>query len=509
MRLKGILDFSLGNFLCLRGFAPMGVLQDISAPDESIQRLPKDERLKEIRDYLKKGEFLFFPEVILCVDMHKLDPDNQRPAAFIINDVNKLWESVQQGHPVRGLRFTNGIRLSTVVNQSRKPDDLRAVQYFQTAVLTFNENGSKIFSRIDGNHRLAASEDTQVRNRITPYCIIFCRNTTEFRRFSRALFHNINYKQVPLLKEHNLRLILDDTDLFPDDDLKKDPSFGWQHYQARVLNRRLDLDMVPNLRPLIESELRSFLVEQFSYLHNCGIMNDNENSVKRFKTAMVDANAMFNTWPTLKESRNRGFLAALLYYLLTSKASASAFARWVTENHLHRIESSSMPDLIEIFNSVRESRKRTIFVSMPFGKPKTEDHFATIKRVVEDINNVLDVHPPLKVVRVDLFHNGTSFEIEDKILEMIGDSGYLIADLTYCNVNVYHEVGFVMGKANAAGKDGAGMLLFLDESVSDDDKFVGFNLRGIKQIRFTSSETEFAPRLRENIERYYNLTTSQ
>ena len=85
MRLKGILDFSLGNFLCLRGFAPMSVLQDISEPDESIQRVPKDERLKEIGEFLKKGEFVFFPEVVLCVSLH--EEDNETP------DVASLYPS--------------------------------------------------------------------------------------------------------------------------------------------------------------------------------------------------------------------------------------------------------------------------------------------------------------------------------------------------------------------------------------------------------------------------------
>lgn len=46
MKLKGILDFSLGNFLCLRGFAPVSTPQDISRPADSIQRLPRDDRLK-------------------------------------------------------------------------------------------------------------------------------------------------------------------------------------------------------------------------------------------------------------------------------------------------------------------------------------------------------------------------------------------------------------------------------------------------------------------------------
>jgi hypothetical protein len=66
-----------------------------------------------------------------------------------------------------------------------------------------------------------------VREWITPFCLILCRNQLEFRRFSRSLFHNINYKQVPLTMEHNLKLILEDSDLFADELLQKDPSFGW------------------------------------------------------------------------------------------------------------------------------------------------------------------------------------------------------------------------------------------------------------------------------------------
>jgi len=46
VKLKGVLDFSLGNFLCLRGYAPLGVLFDISEPAPSIQR----DLLNEHRD---------------------------------------------------------------------------------------------------------------------------------------------------------------------------------------------------------------------------------------------------------------------------------------------------------------------------------------------------------------------------------------------------------------------------------------------------------------------------
>jgi len=107
---------------------------------------------------------------------------------------------------------------------------------------------------------------------------------------------------------------------------------------------------------------------------------------------------------------------------------------------------------------------------------------------------------------VDWFHDGTSYVISDKIIEMISDCGLLIGNLTHCNPNVYHEIGFIMGKAKAECKDVANMLLFLDESVANKkDKFVGFNLNGIKQLRFTKSEVEFVPALHENLERFFKL----
>jgi hypothetical protein len=163
-------------------------------------------------------------------------------------------------------------------------------------------------------------------------------------------------------------------------------------------------------------------------------------------------------------------------------------------------------DLIAIFNKVLESRKRTIFVSMPFGKPKPDDHFAIIQRVAKELSNSYSLKPPLKVERVDWFLDGASYEINDKIIEMICDCGMLIGNLTHCNPNVYHEIGFVMGKAKAEGRDVANMLLFLDESVAEKkDKIVGFNLQGINQLRFKKPELEFAPALRENLERFFRL----
>ena len=120
MKLKGILDFSLGNFLCLRGFAPMGVLQDISEAPADIQRKPKDGRLKEIGDYLRKGELVFLPEVILCACLHEGEVPSDQVAAF--------FTKVQSGEAFKTGKFAGGLAISSTVTKARKREVLRSWQ---------------------------------------------------------------------------------------------------------------------------------------------------------------------------------------------------------------------------------------------------------------------------------------------------------------------------------------------------------------------------------------------
>lgn len=498
MKLKGILDFSLGNFLCLRGFAPMGVIQEISAPPDDIQRVPRDDRLRQIAEYLRKGEMVFFPEIILCGCLNNDDITSDIGADF--------FQKVKRGEPFKRGSFADSITISSTVRKSRGPGDIRAVSVFQTATLSFPKKLGRPFARLDGNHRLAASKDKQVCERVTPFCLVLCQNQVEYRRFSRSLFHNINYKQVPLTMEHNLKLILEDPELFPDEFLQTDPSFGWPYYHARKLNGKLDFDLLSNLAPFLKDEPRTFLLEQFEFLTAREVLGDNDNAVRQFKEAVGKVNSLFDAYPALKESKNLGMLAALIYFELKKDVPITSFVSWVLNNHLHLIERSNSADLIAIFNKVLESRRRTIFVSMPFGKPGPDDQYLIIQRTAKEVSDAYGLKPALKVERVDWFQDGTSYEINDKIIEMLSDCGLLIGNLTYCNPNVYHEVGFVMGKAKAEGRDVPNMLLFLDQSVVEDkDKFVGFNLRAIKHIPFTQAEAEFAPKLRENLERFFKL----
>lgn len=498
MKLKGILDFSLGNFLCLRGFAPMGDLYNLSEPDPSFQRDLLKLHEKEMVDFLREGEFLFFPEVILCTTLSPESTDS--------DEVRKLFESVRAGEGFRKLKF-NDYKLSCSVNKTQSGKDARTYNIFKTATLDLIAKPAHKFSRIDGNHRLSATpKDKKFKEHNTPYCLLLFRNKTEAAKFSRALFHNINYKSVPLTMEQNLKLILDEPDLFPDSKLKAHESFGWPYYHARKLHGQIDFDLLPNLTAFFEKEPRARLLALFEFLIDRKVLGSNENAIKRLRGALVQVNGLIETHPALKESKNAGLLTALVYFQIETRVPVISFVRWVVANHLHEIEDSNPNDLVAIFEKMLLSRKRTIFVSMPFGKDKAENHYTGIENVVAAINrDYPDLKPQLKVQRVDSLQEGTSFRIRAKIDEFMDKCGLLIANLTYFNPNVYHEVGFMDGKAKALNSR-ADVLLFLDESVATKDQKVGFNLRGSKQIRFKRT-ADFTKKLRENLEAHYKLIT--
>lgn len=86
----------------------------------------------------------------------------------------------------------------------------------------------------------------------------------------------------------------------------------------------------------------------------------------------------------------------------------------------------------------------------------------------------------------------------------------IIADLSSHNVNVYHEIGVAMGLAQAKNITPSVILLyktdtsFRDNSKTDEDHFIGFNLRGESQLRF-STYKQLADGLWERLEKYYTI----
>ncbi len=418
-----------------------------------------------------------------------------------------FFAKVKAGEPFRSGQFPGGITINSNVTKSRGTEDIRTVKFFQTATISFGDTPSPLFARLDGNHRLGAKTDGAVRDRVTPFCLVLAQNQTDYRKFSRSLFHNINYKQVPLPMEHNLQLILDDTELFPDELLQKpEDGFGWPYYLTRKLHGKLDFDLLPHLNALLADEPRTRLRSLFEFLISRKAIGENEDAIQRLKGTLVAVNALFDQHPPLRESRNYGLLVACACFHLDRKVPLISFIRWVLANHLHEIAESNPADLVAIFEKVITTRKRTIFVSMPFGKPQAKNHWTAIEEVMKDINyDYPDLKPPLAVKRVDFHSEGTSFPIRAKIDDFMANCGLLLANLTFCNANVYHEVGFMDGKARGEQAEQPDVLLFLDESVDADPNSVGFNLRDSSQIRFMLTD-EFKQKLRENLEIHFRLT---
>lgn len=268
-----------------------------------------------------------------------------------------------------------------------------------------------LFARLDGNHRLSATNEELVGDRVTPFCLILCQTLSDYRRFSHSLFHNINHKQVPLPMEHNLRLIIEDEALFPDETLQKsEEGFGWPYYLTRTLHNRLDFELIPHLEPLFRNEPRTRLLKLFDFLIAWKTLGKDDNAVRRLKEALVATHALFEDHPDLRESKNFGLLVACVYFHLDRKVPILAFVRWVIANHLHEIGESHPDDLVSIFKKIMGTRRRTIFVSMPFGSDVTENHYTAITELVEAINrDYPDFKPPLKVKRVDFHTEGVSF----------------------------------------------------------------------------------------------------
>ena len=195
MRLTGIIDYTMDNFLCVRGFASMLQLSEISKADEKIQRDLIDDHRGEMENFLSDGRFTFFPEVILGANMCGTEMDKDK--------INTLRETVRAESKSLKIKINN-IKYVIKRNAVKKENNDLAFDVTQTVIMQFDKDSlvGKEFLRIDGNHRLSAVNEysTYAHKRI-PFCLLLFRDAEETDKFCRALFYNINTKQIPLKME--------------------------------------------------------------------------------------------------------------------------------------------------------------------------------------------------------------------------------------------------------------------------------------------------------------------
>ena len=186
IRLRGLVDKAFGGYLCVRGYAPIGVLADASEI-EDYQRQADENHVREIREFLEDINHSFFPELILGISLEELGLDAEKRSQF--------YEMMNEPIGVATKRLSDGfvIGLSSIpAGSSDRVISLRL------------ECRDHIFKRIDGNHRLEAvpaegdEDGYDIRDRIVPYCIVLFETAGKTLYNGTMFFHNINYRALPI-----------------------------------------------------------------------------------------------------------------------------------------------------------------------------------------------------------------------------------------------------------------------------------------------------------------------
>ena len=493
MKLVGALNRSFDNFLTLRGTAKMGDLEKISRADAAYQRDLYSEHASAMVKFLKAGAYTYYPELILSVTLDETG-DNQEA-------VNEVYESVPQrsfrekfkGFTLRG----NSMLVSS-------GEESRSYVYFSRGILEIHGpiKEKKLFCRIDGNHRLSATKEAQTENELVPFCIIFLRNEEEANKTNRILFTNINYKHLPLTHEENYRLIFDrynnDNYLYSDAELEDPVWFGSHFVSARNSFNKLDLNNLPNIqRILLKDEkhlfTRTVLVALFQRLSVETIDND------ALIDAFIELESCYGKYPSERISANYQLFVVHLYFWCKKKLDF--FSNWVLKNHIYELNSVDIEGLITIFEKILSSKKRTIFLARDFSDNTKQNHMA-IEDAIGDINKSVPLELNLELLRIAENEKGHSFTITDEILKQIEQGGYLIADLTLGNQNVYYEIGYLMGLNRGKGFSQDNFLLVHNEGLEGAtfNNDIGFNISNISIIRATDSNN-----LREEVKKQLKI----
>ncbi|WP_424859143.1 hypothetical protein ACPP3B_12155 [Tepidimonas sp. HKU77] len=537
MILSGILHTSLGGFTVIRGVAPLGELARCSRFDPAYQRNLIETHRSEIAQFLADQQFLFFPEVVLSAalayDYAKARGKARDVQALADLHAGKAFKSNVDGLTVR-------------VVKTKLPKGLEVVGGSAAPTLAYLEipeeqlgrdDGLRLF-RIDGNHRLSAARDLKPGDAAwgleTPFCLVLHQDPTEKRRFEKVVFHNINAKQIPLTSEENLRLILQTGEdaLFSDEDLLTRPSFGPAYWLARHLLPQFQADFLGGLSQHFENRhtlalgLAQFLTAKQAVASEADAARL-QGEVDRIRKALIAVNAHYAepTRAALREAGCHGVLTAFVYFALKNEGrQLAAFARWIETNridrlspatttrglgyhyHLGRTQAVDAASLVDVFESVLTARQRQIFISMAF-REETKETFETIKKTVRQINDKHQLDIRLREIRIDQFNKGHSYTIDDEILKVIEGCGLLIADLSFGNRNVYHEIGYLMGLNRGKGQAQENFILIADKKArgAELESDIGFNLKSWQQLRFDSTR-QLEEALTESIEIFYGLS---
>ena len=430
MKLNGMLSKIMDNYLCLRGIASIKELAKMSEANPDLQRDLLEEHKDEMKIFLEKGEYTFFPEVVLSMNIGL--PGDIEAFETLVDDV----DSVDKGLS----RTAIG---NVMVNF--KPDNNKLIderRQLKIAQLTFDENNVKL-SRIDGNHRLSAAEYL-TNDILIPFCIIIFPNDVEAENNSRAIFHNINSKQIPLELEQNVKIIIESSDVFTNNILEREQPFGLNYKFTRELlcgDSKIDFACFPFIQKFIHNNKYTFFTYLFRYLLTRSLI-DKDTAVDKMKSELVNIeNALSEA--NIKDSfNNSALIGALAYYKLSDNNKYNRFVQWIAKNHIADAKTVNIDDIISIFDKVYDNIPKKIFLARWYPASSSGENFENAQNRVCAIKNVAK---ELGIELIDIgTQDGGTFDIRSVMYNEIEECDIFIADLTGCRHNVMVEVGYAL-----------------------------------------------------------------
>ena len=463
MIIRGILDRSLSNQICIRGFARIKELARISKANEAYQRKLVDAQEKVVSNFLtEENEMLFFPEVILSLrlkfDYTKIKAKEEKKLLSPIQQLEDKHKFVSNVDAVRIQSYKKEFKTFDV-NERNDIFDVE-IEIDDIALNEAIESDCHYFHRIDGNHRLSAAEQIEgdrIDRMNIPFCIVLFEETTSqkfntekgvlenvtdkrYEKFEKVVFNNINYKTFPLTDEQNLRVILDDNINFPDTDINS--IFGESWLLARKLYQKIDFRYFNGIRHILSENVRTYARNIFELLLEK--KHPIDNIVEEVFEAFKEIEQLYRQNQQLAQNNSEGLFEAFLYYCITDKIRYSFFKEWVLNNDIFEIREARAETIIQIFDKVVDQSIK-LFVAMPFfSEEEVETYNQAYQRVAQKIS---EEYPQVQIKLYPIMqHHGETYNINNKMIEQINACNILIADISGNNINVAYELGYARSK---------------------------------------------------------------
>jgi hypothetical protein len=437
----------LGTFKVIRGFADLRDLAEVSVAMQyqgaknsrgsGYQRQLDEQHVDDIKRFLSKGRYRFFPEIVLSLrSKGKADP---------------------------------------MVSYAKRRASLNDRAYRVTVSLkALREDGFTRIHRIDGNHRLEAARrllEEQKRSAAfkdfsnAPFCfVVLDSDRPEDDELAEAmLFNLINSKALPIASEHSLSVLMRD-DGAAAERFVEDP----QVYLTRWIHGKVKDWPQGFYAAMGNTPLSRLHAAADVFLRPDGISKTTREDMEK------EAGQLFSPLCELAirlRDQHERFVHSYVFlpisaevYARHSKVDSAKGAnteeerlrraeRWLHDfaGWFDRVGGADMPlpadpsILWTIFKCGFDKKAGKVFVAMSFSDEQDLKDVGTA--IDEALAHFNADHPnsPLAPRRADK-QKGESYEIPAWIFSEIDQSRLLIADLTDERPNVYCEVGYAKSR---------------------------------------------------------------